>query len=141
MGSYHPVMVLMQKELNDIAFFSAGTPLKDPDSRITVQKEWKNSRMVSPSEYGEVLGLKPLSKEELVKAALCQFDVWCAGYNWLQSNRDSGEDVKRYIDETVLKHYRDNQVPASKVILVTHSMGGLVSRALTELHKYDKVLG
>src|SRR5690606_20464130 len=136
MYSYHPVMILMQKALNDIAFFSAGTPLKDPESSVTVQKEWKDSRMASPSEYGEVLGLEALEKEELVKAALYQFDVWCAGYNWLQSNRDSGEDVKKYIDETVLKHYRDKQVPARKVILVTHSMGGLVSRALTELHKY-----
>lgn len=28
-----------------------------------------------------------------------------------------------------------------KVILVTHSMGGLVARALTQLHGYERVLG
>jgi pimeloyl-ACP methyl ester carboxylesterase len=30
---------------------------------------------------------------------------------------------------------------AEKVIVVTHSMGGMVSRALTEIHQCDKVLG
>src|SRR5207253_1908036 len=34
-----------------------------------------------------------------------------------------------------------NRPLAERVIVVTHSMGGMVSRALTEIHRCDKVLG
>lgn len=140
-SSYHPVLAVMQKTLNAIAQYEAGTPLATPHSGPALRGGWKASGMLDPAEFGEQLGAPALSEAELVKAAHYQFDVWCAGYNWLQSNRTSGEDVRDYIEHTVLAHYRGKGIPANKVILVTHSMGGLVGRSLTELHKYDKVLG
>jgi len=139
--SYHPIMALMQQALNAIASYSAGTPMKSAETGAVLRGDWRKSGMIDPMEYGERSGLPALTKAELVRAAHYQFDVWCAGYNWLQSNRDSGADVKKYIDEAVLKYYEDKKIQAEKVILVTHSMGGLVARALTELHRYDKVLG
>lgn len=92
-------------------------------------------------DYGEQQGLGSLEQQELVHAARYTFDVWCCGYNWLQSNRESGRHLKEYIDNTVLRSYREKDVLAEKVIIITHSMGGLVSRALTELHGSENVLG
>ncbi|HHR6080752.1 TPA: lipase family alpha/beta hydrolase [Providencia alcalifaciens] len=76
------------------------------------------------------------------------------GYNWLQDNAQSAQDLAKYIDE-VLKLYSPKRNGGighglafdeghEKVILVTHSMGGLVSRYASELLKTlykDKILG
>ncbi|MEQ6352898.1 esterase/lipase family protein [Ralstonia pseudosolanacearum] len=130
--SYNPVMALLEARTDHIV---AGRKL---------QSWWADEALRQPAEFGEETG-KPtaLTEEELTRAARYDYDVWCAGYNWLQPNRQSAEDLKQYIENTVLRHYREQKppVPAEKVILVTHSMGGLVARALTNLVGYENVLG
>lgn len=59
----------------------------------------------------------------------------------MQSNRDSGKDIQKLIENTILQSCKKRDLIAKKVIVVTHSMGGLVSRALTNIHQCDKVLG
>jgi hypothetical protein len=66
------------------------------------------------------------------------YEVWAAGYNWLQSNRKSAQDVIDYINKVVLPHYKGR---AEKVLIVTHSMGGLVARAMIACHGFDKLYG
>ncbi|SPC08162.1 esterase/lipase family protein [Cupriavidus taiwanensis] len=129
--SYNPVMGLLEARTSRIV------------ANRTLQGWWSTEGLRPPGDYGEETGQPPLTEPELMKAARYDFDVWCAGYNWLQSNRKSAEDVRQYIENTVLRHYREQKppVPAEKVILVTHSMGGLVARALTNLVGYEKVLG
>lgn len=134
-SSYHRILALLQQRLNEIAAYSY--QLRQPG----LKPWWGSFGLHDPREYGEQRRQSPLTTEEMFHAARFQYDVWCAGYNWLQSNRLSGLDVKDFIENRVLAHYRRAGVPAEKVILVTHSMGGLVARALTELHGYDKVLG
>ncbi|MBE1161089.1 esterase/lipase family protein [Dyella acidiphila] len=62
--------------------------------------------------------------------------VHAVGYNWLQSNGQSGKDLAAKISE-IIKTWADYEVGGQKpykceqVILVSHSMGGLVSRAAT----------
>lgn len=113
--SYNPVMALLEARTDHIV---AGRKL---------QSWWADEALRQPAEFGEETG-KPtaLTEEELTRAARYDYDVWCAGYNWLQPNRQSAEDLKQYIENTVLRHYREQKppVPAEKVILVTHSMGG-----------------
>lgn len=143
-SAYHPVLALLQQRLNAMASFSAGAPLKAPPAGgfgTTVDEQWRTIGMRPPGEYGEQRGLAALTEAEITQAARYSYDIWCGGYNWLQSNRDSGKDIQDYIENTVLAHYRKKNIPAKKVILVTHSMGGLVSRALTEIHNYPHVLG
>jgi pimeloyl-ACP methyl ester carboxylesterase len=50
--------------------------------------------------------------------------VYAVGYDWRQSNRDSGARLRARIKEILAKHPL-----AKKVVMVTHSMGGLVTRA------------
>ena len=49
---------------------------------------------------------------------LLDLPVYAFGYNWLESNRVSGAKLRDFI----------STIQAEKVIIVTHSMGGLVTR-------------
>ncbi|WP_417224575.1 esterase/lipase family protein [Achromobacter spanius] len=133
---YHPFLARMEQRLDNVY------------RARKLQKWWNEDSLRDPKEYGEERGqVSVLTEDELIQAGKYQFDVWCGGYNWLQSNADSAADIRDYIDNTVLAHYREHggisaeQADAMKVILVTHSMGGIVSRALTQLQGYHKVLG
>jgi pimeloyl-ACP methyl ester carboxylesterase len=65
---------------------------------------------------------------ELKKFAECHYPVYALGYNWLQSNVLSADRLEKRIDE-IIKFWNDRKQQCSQVILVTHSMGGLVARA------------
>jgi len=72
---------------------------------------------------------KALSIEEIQRLGDYYFPVWAFGYNWLRSNKEAGDLLVKKIDE-IIDGY--SKIPyfncVGKVILVTHSMGGLVGR-------------
>ncbi len=125
-SAYHPIMNRLQADLNNIML------------KGDLMGLWATDNQRSPADYGDEKSGAALTQDQLKHAAHYRFDVWAGGYNWLQSNRDSGQDLIKFIDGTVLPFYGKN---AQKVILVTHSMGGLVARAICNIHGYDKVLG
>ncbi len=88
--------------------------------------------------------LAPLESKTLKEAIEgVWFPVHAMGYNWLQSNQFSGICVAERID-ALIKRYQDQGFQCEKVIVVTHSMGGLVARALIHPkmgNMKDKVLG
>lgn len=133
--SYNPIMATLQQRLNKITEMGE------------LLEWWSGEGRRDPADYGEELGgNEALTHAELEHAGLYRYDVWCGGYNWLGSNLESGRRLKAYIEDVVFTHYRQrpeyaDQVDRMKVILVTHSMGGFVSRALTEIEGYDRVLG
>lgn len=57
-----------------------------------------------------------------------ELPVHACGYNWTDSNRNSGKKLAQYIKE-VIAHYQGVRRVCKQVILVTHSMGGLVGRS------------
>jgi len=69
-----------------------------------------------------------LTEAELKKVQQYQMPVHACGYNWLHSNGQSAEDLKQEVDR-ILAHYRERGAVVGKVLLVSHSMGGLVVRA------------
>jgi pimeloyl-ACP methyl ester carboxylesterase len=83
---------------------------------------------VSPKEWGGNGG-EPLSADELKTISDAWYPVHAVGYNWLRSNGDSAKDVAARIRE-IIQYYKSRQFDCQKVIVVTHSMGGLVGRAL-----------
>ncbi|HCF0993367.1 TPA: hypothetical protein NH746_006508, partial [Pseudomonas aeruginosa] len=94
-SAYNPVMGLMERRLDNIA------------SRRELQAWWNDEALSPPGDQGEEQGkVGPIDEEELLRASRYQFDVWCAGYNWLQSNRQSALDVRDYIENTVLPFYQ-----------------------------------
>lgn len=157
-SSYHPFMAQLQHQLNTLTQFD----FKRGEADL---KEWAEKYGAQvPTDWGATDG-QALSRDEILHAANYQFDVWAGGYNWLQSNRDSGAAIRDLIENTILPYYNEgrevvadapdgnggnqcrirrgkpNRPLAEKVIVVTHSMGGLVSRALTEIHQCEKVMG
>ncbi len=103
------------------------------------------TKMVTPP------GADPLTAEELNHAHDFHFPVYACGYNWTQSNRksatgyDSGPDAGKSAltdrVDAILKEVQDKlDCTCTQVILVTHSMGGLVARAYAQANP-DKILG
>lgn len=129
-SAYHPIMGEMQSQMNNIML--SGDP----------QGDWKARIDQKPADWGDWEENPSLSSlaaaSGLEKAADTQYEVWAAGYNWLQSNHDSAKYVIDYIKDTVLPHYKGK---AEKVLIVTHSMGGLVARAMVKCHAFSELYG
>ncbi len=69
------------------------------------------------------------------------FPVYAHGYNWTASNETAGRLLVERIDQ-VMAEARQVAGLCEKVILITHSMGGLVARAASELlGARGKILG
>ncbi len=85
-----------------------------------------------------------MTDEELKHFRQFLFPLHVFGYNWLQDNKTSASLLGKYIDN-VLELYRNEHghgLAIEKVILVTHSMGGLVARYASQALGYeDKILG
>ena len=92
----------------------------------------------------------PLTPSELTHFKRLLFPVHVFGYNWLKDNAISAKELTKYIDD-VLNIYKNEHgygLAVEKVIIVTHSMGGLVARYAMNPPKgvkfkgcQDKVLG
>ncbi|WP_241630379.1 lipase family alpha/beta hydrolase [Rosenbergiella nectarea] len=81
-----------------------------------------------------------LTEEDTAHGHRFLYPLHVFGYNWLQSNADSAVLLGTYIRK-VLGDYR-GRLAVNKVILVTHSMGGLVARHYSEnLNGQEKILG
>lgn len=101
---------------------------------------------VSPSKWQahSTPVLKELDKKIIRDAVKgCWFPVHAMGYNWLRGNAEAGTTIAKRIT-LLMARYLEQGFECEKVILVTHSMGGLVARAV--LHPNmgnlnDKVLG
>jgi hypothetical protein len=93
---------------------------------------WRGIIGVAPEEWqaSPQPRLIPL-EEPALKNALkdCWFPVHAMGYNWLESNRKSGIVTAKRIS-ALIENYKAEGFQCEKVIVVTHSMGGVVGRAL-----------
>lgn len=99
--------------------------------------------------WGPEKPFSPIDASEAEHAWNFYCPVYAKGYNWIKSNGDSGkvlaEQIQTIIDEwNNFKASGHQPYQCEQVILVTHSMGGLVSRAC--VHEAfgaaaDKVLG
>ncbi|MFW2150694.1 esterase/lipase family protein [Acinetobacter gyllenbergii] len=98
-----------------------------------ILKNWSSSKVV------ELLSLE--QHEELADYA---FPVFACGYNWLQTNMKSADNVADRMNNEVMTQIKKEYPTAKfkKFIVVTHSMGGLVTRALIQNDKVkDKIAG
>ncbi len=87
-------------------------------------------------------GLEKLARDEVALSYKYQFPVHAVGYNWLQSNAVSAERLASRIDEITAWYRKQFNYHCDRVILVTHSMGGLVARYYSEVMGLrDTVLG
>lgn len=113
---------------------------------LTSTKTWDKVLDVAPVSWGaiESSSLTALSRKERDDALKgCAFPVHAVGYNWLQTNFQSALNLKSRIN-ALIANYVNKGFDCRKVVLVTHSMGGLVARALVHPsvgNFSEKVLG
>lgn len=82
-----------------------------------------------PSTYGAQRSAAAInaSDQAFLQFSSYQYPVYAIGYNWLQSNQQSAEDVAKQIAAICKK------LKAPKAIVITHSMGGIVARAVASM--------
>lgn len=137
----------------EVFFKSYGVLLQHLESRLNntfsdgkIRPEWRDVVGVDPQAWSPApkLPQQVMTEEELKKAATgCWFPVYAFGYNWLQSNGDSARIIAARINK-VIDELNGDGYECNQVIVVTHSMGGLVGRALIHPkigNLQDKVLG
>jgi hypothetical protein len=83
---------------------------------------------------GAMTGESALTANEVALSYRYRFPVFACGYNWLANNRDSAKRLRDRI-EKIIARYKNEKKKCEKVIIVTHSMGGLVARYCSELLK------
>jgi len=70
----------------------------------------------------------PLTNTEFEKHAGFHFPVYACGYNWLLSNAESAKRLQQRVED-IIQYWSSHKSDCKQVILITHSMGGLVGRA------------
>ncbi|QPT15120.1 hypothetical protein I6G37_09295 [Serratia rubidaea] len=106
------------------------------DSHILLDNLLNGTRRRTPRQLliGENLGAEKgedaLTEAEVRHSYDFLFPLHVFGYNWLQSNAISAKKLQEYI-RGVLETYQ-GRLAIDKVILITHSMGGLVARHYSE---------
>ncbi len=125
--SYSEFLVWLERSLNDF------DDPHDSNGGERVALMWRT--------LDALVGENKPTKEEVGLSYKYRFPVHAFGYNWLASNKDSAVQLGRRID-AVIARYRADKKRCEKVIIVTHSMGGLVARHCSEVLGYrDKIFG
>lgn len=119
-GSYAKLLMELESHLNT-TFHREG-----PNQR-RVSDHWKRVVDCDRSKWG-VRSLDPLTDAELEHYAAYQYPVYAVGYNWLASCSKSATRLQQRIAE-IIDYWVQRKHECTQVILITHSMGGLVARA------------
>lgn len=142
-ASYHDFLLWLEEKMN-----SQRNPLgwSDFTNSKVPESSGLNGRLdakLPPGLVMEMYGIpelaengfpvSPVSSDELLKRANFSYPIYAFGYNWLRSNDDAAKALKKRIEEVILEN-NTNHVKCKQVIVVTHSMGGLVARACAKLH-------
>ena len=121
-SSYGPLLTTLQQNLNTTYRSVWGNPM--------LEDSWSQLNIYDRAKWGiskEGIGAA-LTDDELKKFAQFHYPVYAFGYNWLKSNEISAEALKTRI-ESIIAYWKGKQRDCNSVLLITHSMGGLVARA------------
>lgn len=141
--SYGAFLVKLQSLLDQMCFETSEEPWK---SLLALRPERS-----AKARQAESADISPVTPAELDHARDFHYPVYACGYNWIHNNEFSATGYKSGPDAGVsalsdqvdriladIRAHRDKA--CNQVILVTHSMGGLVARAYAKAHP-DKILG
>lgn len=103
-----------------------------------VKQHWKEVMACDPQRWG-LREFARLTENHLEKHAQFYFPVYAAGYCWLDDCKVSAALLEKRI-LAIIDSWTKRKRQCGKVILVTHSMGGLVARACAKRIP-DKIAG
>lgn len=122
--SYAPFLIWLENALNDFDNAHAGI----------------RHQLIGVA-LGASKGEQALAKNEVALSYRYRFPVHACGYNWLDDNANSAKRLSQRVNE-IIQRYRHEKKRCEKVIIVTHSMGGLIARYCSEiLGASDKIFG
>lgn len=109
------------------------SPINPMTGKPLPRLEWKYGKISEfllgvPKTFGAASG-DVIDENDIRKLSKCWYPVHAMGYNFLRSNGDSAIEIARRI-RALAAGYRQRGFKCDEVIIVTHSMGGLVARAL-----------
>ncbi|WDD96534.1 alpha/beta hydrolase [Burkholderia sp. FERM BP-3421] len=149
LGSYGTVLAELEIALNE-QYADAGT--KDCKPLPVWEIAWTLKRR-SGSASDEMVDVvdqdwrpvntdvPPLSEQEFNRLDDYFYPVWACGYNWLESSELSSDRLIARIQEAIDWYKKDSYwISIDKVIVVTHSMGGMVARRAVQKAP-DRILG
>lgn len=123
-GSYGGLLFALQTRLNQTFGYDDGR------KRRFVRQHWREVIACEPRRWG-LRECEPVTEAQLEKQARHYFPVYAFGYNWLESCASSSQRLERRILD-ILGSWTKMKRRCEKVIIVTHSMGGLVARACAQ---------
>lgn len=104
-------------------------------------KEGERGKLIGTVLGNEKGNDQPLTIDEVALSYKYLFPVHVVGYNWLDSIESSAALLLSKIND-IISYYNSEKIQCEKVIVVTHSMGGLVARYCSQLMEgQDKILG
>jgi pimeloyl-ACP methyl ester carboxylesterase len=127
-SSYGKILEYLETQMNFIYF------------RASVYPGTQAALPSDPNRWGRLRGYERLTDAQLKKAAKWRYPVYAVGYNWLDTNSRAADFLKERIDAIRADCRGRLKLRCDKVILVTHSMGGLVARMCAKRNPND-VLG
>ncbi len=142
-SSYHAFLLWLDKKMNgernpatwpDFSYTSMSAAPK-PGAPKPIPKLFPGivMRMSGLPHAGDNgAGVASILSDDLLTRAKCTFPIYGFGYNWLASNDAAAKHLQARIDK-VIKENNGNGWTCTQVILLTHSMGGLVARACVQL--------
>lgn len=144
-GAYGTMLKTAERLLNNIMSGSAISPAW----QLEPKNSWVPSVFASqdaaitkllmgdPKGFGATAGA-PIAEADLKKIAPCWYPVHAMGYNFIKSNSESAVVIADRI-RGLVAGYQKRGFKCDEVIIITHSMGGLLARAL--IHpKYGNML-
>jgi hypothetical protein len=151
--SYQDFLIWLENKMNSEGF----DPLRWADflansvQNATAGSEPWSKPKLSPGVSMKMAGIpgmaepgrptEPIISNELLHRSKFRFPVYAFGYNWLASNMLAADALKIRIEEVIAANNGRNS-SCKQVILVTHSMGGLVARACCQLSGMEeKIVG
>lgn len=83
--------------------------------------------------------LQPILSNDLLKRSGFRMPVYACGYNWLDSNEAAAGHLRDRI-QSIIEENNRHGFSCKQVILVTHSMGGLVARRCAMLEEMSAAI-
>lgn len=119
--SYGGLLVALETRLNHAFGFD------DQNQKSFIAPHWREVMACEATRWG-LREFEPLTEAHLEKHAQHYYPCYAVGYNWLEDCTKSSQRLERRI-LAIIDSWRKMKRRCSQVIIVTHSMGGLVTRA------------
>ncbi len=150
-ASYQSYLLWLEEQLNPTEgnparwteYYQAEATISAPPKPGEKPKLFPGIKMGMEGEpFGaEKRPFEPIMTNDLMARAKFMMPVYACGYNWLASNHIAAKRLSARI-KSILKENNSGQFRCEQVLLVTHSMGGLVARACAQLPGMaDKIAG